>query len=125
MMLNKYVILTLCSFDSSLHCSEYSYMPRSGSCKNGVGYISLFVIMDAESDEPRAKRANVKYHTSLYVYLRCEASCRTWYNFNQFRFRKEVLYFLIPMSFWGALPPRLLSWTRWGPRRIPNKSVPY
>ena len=33
----KYVILTLCSFDSSLHCNEYSYMsllPRSGSCKN-------------------------------------------------------------------------------------------
>jgi hypothetical protein len=31
------VILTLCSFDSSLHCNEYSYMfllPRSGSCKN-------------------------------------------------------------------------------------------
>jgi len=32
-----YVILTPCSFDSSLHCNEYSYMsllPRSGSCKN-------------------------------------------------------------------------------------------
>jgi hypothetical protein len=30
---------------------------------------------------------------------------RTWYNFNQFRFRKEVLYFLIPRSFLGVSPP--------------------
>jgi hypothetical protein len=48
----------------------------------------------------------------------------TWYNFNQFRFRKEVLYFLIPMSFLGAstpIPPAL-SWTRWGPRRCPDPS---
>ena len=37
-------------------------------------------------------------------YLRCEASYRTWYNFNQFRFRKEV------------------PWTRWGPMRSPNHS---
>ena len=31
------MILTLCSFNSSLHCNEYSYMsslPRSSSCKN-------------------------------------------------------------------------------------------
>jgi hypothetical protein len=33
----KYVISTLCFFDSSLHCNEYSYLSllsRSGSCKN-------------------------------------------------------------------------------------------
>ena len=30
---------------------------------------------------------------------------RTWYNFNQFRFRKEILYFLIPRSLQLASPP--------------------
>ena len=39
------------------------------------------------------------------TYLRCETSCRTWYNFNQFRFRKEVLYFLIPRSLQEGSPP--------------------
>ena len=28
--------------------------------KTGIGYISLFAIMDAESDEPRGKRAKVQ-----------------------------------------------------------------
>jgi hypothetical protein len=62
-------------------------------------------------------------------YLRCEASYRTWYNFNQLRFRKEVLYFLIFMSFRGGggvptpgSPHRSLPWTRWGPMRSPDHS---
>jgi hypothetical protein len=35
--------------------------------KTGIGYISLFAIMDAESDEPRAKRAKVQ--RQLYVFF--------------------------------------------------------
>jgi hypothetical protein len=51
-------------------------------------------------------KEQVKKHIILHcMSLRCEASCRTWYNFNQFRFRKEVLYFLIPRSLRGASPP--------------------
>jgi hypothetical protein len=45
------------------------------------------------------------------------------FDFNQFRFRKEVLYFINHMSFEGfALSPhRPLPWTRWGPRRTPEQ----
>ena len=60
------------------------------------------------------------------TYLRCDASCRTWYNFNKFRFRKEVLYLLIPRSFKEAsphrFPHRVLLWTHWGPRRSSDPS---
>ena len=41
---DKYVILTLCSFNSSLHYNEYSYMSllsRSGSCTNRHRHIFL------------------------------------------------------------------------------------
>ena len=31
----------------------------------GIGYISLFAFMDAESDVPRAKRAHAAHGTSL------------------------------------------------------------
>jgi hypothetical protein len=40
LMLNTGYYLTLCSFDSSLHCNEYSYMsllPRSDHVKTGIG----------------------------------------------------------------------------------------
>ena len=42
-----------------------SLLPRSGSCKNGIGYISLFAFMDAESDVPRAKRSHAAHGTIL------------------------------------------------------------
>ena len=34
--------------------------PVPDHVKTGIGYISLFAIMDAESDEPRTKRAKVQ-----------------------------------------------------------------
>jgi hypothetical protein len=34
-----------------------SLLPVPDHVKTVIGYISLFAIMDAESDEPRAKRA--------------------------------------------------------------------
>ena len=34
--------------------------PVPDRVKTGIGYISLYAIMDAESDELRAKRAKVK-----------------------------------------------------------------
>jgi hypothetical protein len=71
---DKYVILTLCSFNSSLHYYEYSYMSllsRSGSCTNGIGIFScnsnnlwlLFFILKSQ----QGPTSWVKYHTSLYV----------------------------------------------------------
>jgi hypothetical protein len=55
--------------------------------KIGIGYISLFAFM------------------GVWCTTSKTSACRTWYKFNQFRFRQEVLYFLIPRSFQRALPP--------------------
>ena len=41
--------------------------PVPDHVKTGIGYISLFAIMDAESDEPRAKRAIVQ--RQLYFFF--------------------------------------------------------
>jgi hypothetical protein len=40
--------------------------PVPDHVKTGIGYISLFAIMDAESDEPRAKRAKVQRQLDFF-----------------------------------------------------------
>ena len=66
----KYVILTLCSFDSSLHCSEYSYislLPRSGSCKNRnrlhLAFLQSWML---SLMKPRAKWAKVQRQLDFF-----------------------------------------------------------
>jgi hypothetical protein len=104
------VILTRCSFDPSLHCNAYSYMsllPRSGSWKNLHRLHFTFcnhgcwVCDCCSSYWSRNNALRVMSKISYFI----EASCRTWYNFNQFRFRKKVLYFLILRSFMGRTGP--------------------
>jgi hypothetical protein len=41
--------------------------PVPDHVKTGIGYISLFAIMDAESDEPRAKRAKVQRQLDFFL----------------------------------------------------------
>jgi hypothetical protein len=40
--------------------------PVSDHVKPGIGYISLFAIEDAESDEPRAKRVKVQMQLDFF-----------------------------------------------------------
>ena len=40
--------------------------PVAGNVKTGIGYISLFAIMDADSDEPRAKRTKVQRQLDFF-----------------------------------------------------------
>ena len=40
--------------------------PVPDHVKTGIGYISLFAIMDVESDEPRAKRAKVQGQLDVF-----------------------------------------------------------
>jgi hypothetical protein len=114
------VILTLCSFDSSLHCNAYSYMsllPRSGSCKNRHRLHFTFcnhgcwVCDCCSSYWSRNNALRVMSKISYFI----ESSCRTWYNFNQFRFRKGPIFSNSQELPGANRPPpshRVMPWTR-------------